>query len=245
MSEPPLVLAVECASRIASVALVRDSQVLVVRSARSDQHHAESLLSEIDGALAEAGCRLDAVEAFAVSVGPGAFTSLRIGISTVKGLAFGSDRPVAAVSTLAAIAQAVAPSSTPAPLVAVLDARRGEVYAGVFDAAGEFVVAVGDEGVETAETQAAQLPRGARLIGELPPHWLDALRELGRDDLDVLDFGSPPPRALAVARLGQVALRAGEGVSAERLTPNYLRRPEAEEKRLAAASSLDTSEKLQ
>ena len=126
MSAAPLILAVECATRGASVAIVRGAETLSLRSGTSDQHHAEGLLAEVDAALREAAVGLDDLEAFAVTVGPGAFTSLRIGLATVKGLAFGSRRPVAAVSTLAVIAQA-APADWPR-VAAVLDARRGELY---------------------------------------------------------------------------------------------------------------------
>ena len=88
----------------------------------------------VDAVLGAAKVSLASVECFAVSIGPGSFTSLRVGLATVKGLAFGSDSPVAPVSTLAALAwEAVrAAGSTEVDVAAALDARRGEVYGGVF-----------------------------------------------------------------------------------------------------------------
>lgn len=243
MSDAPLLLAVECATRVASVALARGSEVLAVRSAPSDQHHGESLLAEIDALLREAGQPLSAVEAFAVGVGPGAFTSLRIGLATIKGLAFGTDRPIAPVSTLAAVAYAACPGDR--PVAALLDARRGEVYAGLFDASGALPAPIADEAMETAATLATRLPAGAVLLGELPTGLLEELRERGRDDVVSSAVSAAPPRVLAVLALGRAALGEGRGVSAAALTAHYLRRPEAEEKRLAAAGALDTPEKLQ
>lgn len=243
MSDAPLLLAVECATRIASVALARGGHVLAVRSAPSDQHHGESLLAEIDALLGEARAPLSAVDAFAISVGPGAFTSLRIGLATVKGLAFGTERPIAPVSTLAAVAYPACPGG--GAVAALLDARRGEVYAGLFDASGELPTPIAEEGVETAATLAARLPAGAALLGELPTGLVDDLRAHGREDVTPLPGSAPPARVLGVVALGAACLAAGQGVSAAALTAHYLRRPEAEEKRLAAAGALDTPEKLQ
>jgi tRNA threonylcarbamoyladenosine biosynthesis protein TsaB len=242
VSPAPLLLAVECATRTASVALARGEEIFAVRSAHSDRHHAESLLAEIDALLSEAGSELPDVEAFAVTIGPGAFTSLRIGLATVKGLAFASDRRVAPVSTLAAVACGAPPGTE--RVAAVLDARRGEVYAGAFDVSGRLPRAVGAEVVATAELLAAQLAPGTRLIGEIPPALVERLRAAGRGDLEPLETAGAVPRAVAVARLGAAVLAAGRGLTAAALVPRYLRRAEAEEKRLAAAS-LDTGKKLQ
>jgi tRNA A37 threonylcarbamoyladenosine modification protein TsaB len=79
----------------------------------------------------------------------------------------------------------------------------------------------------------------------VPEALLAALRKAGRADLCAARVHELPPRAGSVAVLGARALERGEGVPAERLVPRYLRRPEAEEKRLAAAGSLDTSGKLE
>ncbi|MFL5272386.1 MAG: tRNA (adenosine(37)-N6)-threonylcarbamoyltransferase complex dimerization subunit type 1 TsaB, partial [Anaeromyxobacteraceae bacterium] len=87
--------------------------------------------------LAEAGRDLRDVEAYAVGLGPGSFTGLRIGLATWKGLAYGRRRPLAGASSLAAMALAAAPSAPgDALLVPLLDAKKGEVYAGFYVARG-------------------------------------------------------------------------------------------------------------
>ncbi|MEZ4218433.1 MAG: tRNA (adenosine(37)-N6)-threonylcarbamoyltransferase complex dimerization subunit type 1 TsaB [Myxococcota bacterium] len=245
-----LLLAIECASRRASAALAREGEgVVAVREADPALPHAASLLPAVDALLAGTGVHLDDLDAFAVAVGPGAFTSLRIGIATVKGLAFaapGVAPVVAPVSTLGAIAlETFEGASTEAsvderPVAAVLDARRGEVYAGVFErplppagTADRLAPASPGERVEAVAALARALPPRARLAGEPPRALLDALRDAGRDDVEL----APPParpRAAAVAALGRAQLASGRVVEAAALAPRYLRRPEAEEKRLRA-----------
>lgn len=243
MSAAPLQLAIECATRVASVAVARGDEILALRQGASDQHHAERLLAEIDAVLRDANVALEQIEAFAVTVGPGAFTSLRIGLATVKGLAFGSARPVAAVSTLAVVAHGAPPEWK--RVAAVLDARRGELYAGEFDRAGSLPVPIGDEAVESPAALAARVGPGTRLVGELPAGLAEALAEAGRPDLVPIEEPQPAPRAVALAALAGPILAAGQGTAASALAPRYLRRAEAEEKRLAAGGSLDTPQGLQ
>jgi len=234
-----LLLAMESASRTASVALLRGETVLGTRMSADGQHHAESLLPQVVSLLEEAAARPGDIDAFAVGIGPGAFTSIRIGVATIKGLAFGSDRPIAPVSTLAAIAQAAfAENPGAAQIVAALDARRGEVYTAEFarGSGSPGFSLVQAEGLGSAATIAATAGRGAGIAGELPPRFGELLAEAGREDLELLP-ASHRPRALAVASLGRDALVAGETTLASQLTPQYLRRPEAEETRLAAESA--------
>ena len=105
---------------------------------------AESLLPAVEDLLRAAGCELAAIEAFALSIGPGSFTGLRVGIATVKGLAFGTPRPVAPVSTLAALA--VGAGRADVPVVPMLDARRGEVYAAAYAGGGTLARPIVAEG---------------------------------------------------------------------------------------------------
>jgi tRNA threonylcarbamoyladenosine biosynthesis protein TsaB len=163
VSEPgaPLLLAVETATAAPSLALWRGEALLGERAADPARATAEALLPALDALLADAGVALSAVAGFAVSIGPGSFTGLRIGVATVKGLAFGTDCPAVAISTLAAIA---AHASGAAPVAAVLDARRGEVYAAGF--AGGRAADWLPEGVHPIAALAERLPAGCRVVGE-------------------------------------------------------------------------------
>jgi len=218
----PLILALETATNRASAALLRAEQVIAVARSDTERHHAEAILGILDAVFEQAGVALPAVEAFAVAVGPGGFTSLRVGLSTVKGLAFGSALPVAGISTLAA--QVAAVDGQGEPLLSVLDARRGELYAGLF-ADPERAPMLAEGVYRPAELPA--LPASTALCGHGVAALAPALREATGLALPV----RPAFESLvaAVGRLGARALARGEGQSAAGLEPRYLRRSQAEE----------------
>jgi len=219
-----LLLAIECATKGASVALLRDGVLVDEKSAPDGRHHAETLLGLVDTVLAGDEVALGDIDAFAVSVGPGAFTSLRVGIASVKGLAFGSSAPVAPVSTLAALAFEVAPElSAGRPVAALLDARRDEVYAALFRGDAEPF----PEGVYAVEEMAARLPLDCVLVGSGADCHEAVLRGLGEREF----LPGRGPRARSVGALGLEALARGEGVAASVLQPRYLRRSDAEVQR--------------
>lgn len=222
-----MILALETATLATSVALLRGEDLVAEWTAVDPQPHSERLLPAVDALLRGVGASLADVDGFAVSIGPGSFTGLRIGIATVKGLAFGSGRPVAAVPTLEALALGGCDGS--APVAALLDARRGEVYVAIFDAAG---VALGPEAVLTPDALAPRLPPGARIVaGEGAESVAAALMARLGEKVRVL----PPPAGLAraypVGLLGARALARGEGTDAAQVTPRYVRRAEAEVRR--------------
>jgi len=229
----PLLLAVETATRVMGVALLAGDRLVAELRSDDARLHSERLLPAIDRVLALADVSLDAVEAFAVSVGPGSFTGLRIGLATVKAFALDERRPVVGVSTLAALAaNAVA---APGPVAAILDARRGECYAAVCAQAGEPEPSGVSESVFTPEVLAERLPRDAALVvGEDAEAIAGRLAEL-RPDLRV----QPPivgvASAVAVGRLGRALLGAGRAVAAADLAPRYVRRAEAEARRTGEA----------
>jgi tRNA threonylcarbamoyladenosine biosynthesis protein TsaB len=227
-----LLLALETAGRTPSAALLRGDELLAVERGREGSSGAEALLPCIDAVLGAAGAALADVEAFAVAVGPGSFTGLRIGVSTVKGLAFGDGRPVAAVPTLAAVAMTAPPGQGPA--VTLLDARRGELYAAVFALDDGLPRALEPaEGVYTPEQLAPHLPARCVLVGDGVPLCADVLRERVGPELRV--GPSADAGAEAVGRLGLRQLASGDATTAERLAPRYIRRAQAEVQRTGQA----------
>ena len=129
-----LILNIETATRNCSVAVARDGQVLAYREiAEQGYTHAEKLHVFIEEVMQEAGVALTELEAIAVSKGPGSYTGLRIGVSAAKGLCYALQKPMLAVDTLAVLAHAVSVES--GLIIPMIDARRMEVYAAVFNAA--------------------------------------------------------------------------------------------------------------
>jgi tRNA threonylcarbamoyladenosine biosynthesis protein TsaB len=231
-ADDPLILALETATTFASVALLRRGALLAELTSTGSRPHSERLLPGVDRVLAAAGVTLAEVGAFAVSIGPGSFTGLRVGVATVKGLAFGDERPVVPVPTLAALAASAAASAE--PVLSCLDARRGEVYAAAWGpgaAAREPLLA---EGVFTPEALARAAPRPCTLVG-CPGE--EAVLESVRAALGPeARLAEPaPPRAYFVGRLALLLLARGAAVAASRLAPRYLRRAEAEARRTGEA----------
>lgn len=220
-----LLLALECATSTASVALLRDGEIACEEVSEDRRHHAQTLLGLVDRVLKRSAVEFGEIEALAVSVGPGAFTSLRVGIATVKGLGFGSSMRVAPVSTLQALAFEVAPEEARGlPVAALLDARREEVYGGLYAANSMRPEESLPEGVYAVEELAARLPASCALVGSGADLHAAAL---GAGPLRVV-WPARAPRARWVARLGADALARGEGVLVAALVPRYLRRSDAE-----------------
>jgi tRNA threonylcarbamoyladenosine biosynthesis protein TsaB len=134
-----MILQIETATTVCSVALAKDGKVLAYRQVNERNIHAEIITLFIDELIAEAGIQYAAIDAVAVSSGPGSYTGLRIGISTAKGLCYALDKPLIAVETLAAMADGIRAEENidgNTLLCPMIDARRMEVYTALFDAAG-------------------------------------------------------------------------------------------------------------
>jgi tRNA threonylcarbamoyladenosine biosynthesis protein TsaB len=134
-----VVLGVDSATADAVVGVTTDGEV--VREARIDPgpdgrpRHSQVLLGEIEQSVEEAG-GWKAIDRIAVGVGPGSFTGLRIGIATARALAQARGISIAPVSSLAALARGISESDATAPALPLIDARRGEVFAALYDAGG-------------------------------------------------------------------------------------------------------------
>jgi len=226
---------------MASVALLNEGTVLAQEQGPPGQHHSENLLPMVDRTLLAADVVLPEVDCFSISIGPGAFTSLRIGLATLKGLAFGRDQPVAAVSTLQALALSAKRAGRikgGGPIVPMLDARRGEVYAAAYEEDSLLEaepVEVLPSSVYSAADLVRALPEGGLFVGEGASVVASSDVALDTDRFSV-ELGQPSvPNAVAVAIIGRAYLEAGRGGSADSLVPRYVRRAEAEAQRTARA----------
>ncbi|HEY6940405.1 tRNA (adenosine(37)-N6)-threonylcarbamoyltransferase complex dimerization subunit type 1 TsaB [Dokdonella sp.] len=211
-------LAIETATESCSVALLSGER-LFARSELAPRRHAELLLPMCDEVLAEAGLARRGLDAIAVGCGPGAFTGVRLAVSAAQGIAFALGIPVVPVSSLAALALQ-APDGD-APILAVIDARMGEIYAGWFRRRPDGLVEP-----SSAETvgPAAGLPLATRaachVVGSGWSTYRDVLRErLGGEP--AWAEGDRFPQAVDVARLAWS--RFGDAVAPEQALPVYLR----------------------
>jgi tRNA threonylcarbamoyladenosine biosynthesis protein TsaB len=203
--------------------VARDDRVVAEVVEPSAQSHGGVLPRLVQTALARAGVGWEALDGLAVSIGPGSFTGLRIGLALAKGIAFAGALPIAAVSTLEALAWAAEPA--PGDLVwAVLDARMREVYAASFErTAAGLVRRTPDEALRPAAL-APRIAASALVVGDAAA----VHPELGAQGARILPFASHHPRGGMVARLGGAILRAGAASDVGRLEPVYVRASQAE-----------------
>jgi len=124
-----LILSIETAISVCSVALHREGKLVGCLELHQDNVHAQKLMPAIKSLMDRSGIETAELEAIAVSAGPGSYTGLRIGVSTAKGLAYAHDLPLIAVDTLSALAYRASEAVEPEDfLIPVIDARRMEVY---------------------------------------------------------------------------------------------------------------------
>ena len=131
------IILVETSTALCSVALAEDGQITAYRESSAPKAHASLTAVFIDEMLKERGIAIADCDAVCVSMGPGSYTGLRVGVSTAKGLCFGSGKPLLAVGTLdTLVAQAAeatsGPTGDPRFIIPMVDARRMEVYTAVF-----------------------------------------------------------------------------------------------------------------
>jgi tRNA threonylcarbamoyladenosine biosynthesis protein TsaB len=238
--DAPVILAIETATRAGSVAVTRGAQILASTIGDASASHSTDLIENIDRVLRAANLQLSEVDLFAVAVGPGSFTGLRIGLATVKSLAVALKRKCAGVSTLAAVALAAGESKR---TIALLPAGRGEVFAQMFSVRAGEVTALDEAMHISPETLLSKYGSHSQLTwaGEGAYAQLEALRSEAEQRNVLLAVGVLQTSGWLVApenhkiaeTVAQIALRdhsAGRLVEPEHLHADYIRPSDAEMK---------------
>jgi tRNA threonylcarbamoyladenosine biosynthesis protein TsaB len=217
---PMRLLALDTSTEACSVALLLDAEIRL-RCEITERSHAELVLPMVDDLLREAGLGLQELDALAFGRGPGAFTGLRIATGVVQGLALGANRPVVAVSSLAAVAEQVS-VAVGGTVLACNDARMGEVYWGVFRRETDGGMScVGPEVVSPPEAVGAGVPPARHAAGNALARYPALAARLASAGLRLYD--GIRPRADAVARLGRLEFAAGRILAPEMALPTYIR----------------------
>lgn len=220
-----LILAVETATSRQSVALVQDFEVLSKQEWDSVGSHSRQLIPTIDGVLAPLGLHIQDLDGIAVSIGPGSFTGLRVGLASVAGFRLVSDVRVVAVPTLEAMAWNLYGETK--LLCPILRSRAGEVYWALFQWKDNRLVRISDDRVGGFSALAESIEEPVLVYGE---GWLANREAL----LGVLgSYACEPERnamqasAVSVAKAGLPLLKSGQYAELG-LTPRYVQRAEAE-----------------
>lgn len=215
-------LAIDTSAEACSIALFRDGDTLSFFE-HAPMRHAELLLPAVQSLLNEAGMILEDMEAIAFGQGPGSFTSLRIGIGVVQGLAWGAGLPVIPVSSLAALAQAAVNEAAPgySSICVAVDARMQEVYTANFRCGSEGIVAL--EGVERVcePGLAGALPGGPYLAAGNGFERFSQLDGLAQGAIQCLP--EIRPQAEQVCTLALDWLKDNEPLPAGMAQPMYIR----------------------
>ena len=219
--DPMRVLALDTTTDVGGAVVGTDGLLEAAVLLRTPRTYSETLLPAVDSVLGQVGRSLEEIDLLAVTTGPGSFTGVRIGLALVKAIGQSRAIPGVGVSTLEALARSFAES--PRPVAAMLDARREQVYVGLYN--------------EGAARLAAreQVVDPERWLGDLPPDldplfvgtgaaaYRSRIRASGRGEWL---FGEQPPLLAAVIRLA--AERADQAGPVESIRANYLRPPDAE-----------------
>lgn len=229
-----LILALDSTAADGSVCLFQDDRCLVSFSTSLGHNHSETLLPMIEQVLSISGKTARDVDVFACSVGPGSYTGIRIGVATVKGLAFAQDTPCVGVSSLEALAQC-APSRPGDLICASLDARNNRVFAALFENTDGVVRrltpddALGvDEMITRIRTVRSNFTESVPLTLSVGDGSKPLLRGLGNTCDAFLPVCDRAGTALGVARIALRQALSGETVSERELKPVYLRSSQAE-----------------
>lgn len=227
------ILAFDSTAKAASCAVVDDGRLLSVFNIDNGLTQSELLLPMAEDILRSLGLKFEDIDAYAVSVGPGSFTGVRIGVSLVKGIAFGRNIPCIEVSTLDALAENLA--GLEGILVPCMDARRKQVYNALFSFEnGERKRLTEDRAIsldELADELKDYIGKHIYISGDGYKVAKDALNDAG-----ILTAETPElllnENAGSVAKIAYQKYLSGEYVSDSEISPTYLRLPQAERERL-------------
>lgn len=212
-----IVLALDTALDRTAVALSDGRRLAVSQAEAMERGHAERLMPMVAAVMAEAGLPLSAIDRIAATVGPGSFTGIRIAVAAARGLALALGRPAVGVGTLEALAASVA-FKPDGPVLAAVDARRGEIYAALYSRDGAEILA--PFAATAADVLAAVADRAAVIVGSGAPILAHEARILGQRVPSLEPLAGPDPLVVA-------ALAARLPADAPAPVPFYIRPPDA------------------
>ncbi len=226
------ILGLDCSTPVTAIALLNNDQLLVEAILNTKKTHSQKLMPLIDKVLFETGVNIRDVDGFAVSLGPGSFTGLRIGLTTVKALAWALNKPLVGIPTLDGLAlNAQGVSGVVCP---ILNARRNEVYTCLykldnhnqFTKLSDYMALKPLELIEVLKSKNEQIV----LLGDGVEEYAKLFKDELGDNLCILTSANRLPRASQIGYLGWKRLQKGEADNVMQISPLYIRKSEAEVK---------------
>ena len=216
-------LAIDTSTNTASLALVRESEVIAELTWQCGQNHSTELLPRLASLLSQAKLSIKDINSIIVAKGPGSYNGLRVGISTAKGLAFSLGIPIVGISTLEV--EAYQHADTNLPVCPIFNAGRGEIATAIYQTRRNKWQQIISEHITTMETLCAQIATKTIFCGELTASIADQLRRKLKQKAIISSPAARLRRAGFLAELGQKQMEAGNFDNPATLQPIYLRRP--------------------
>lgn len=215
------ILALETATRRATIALLDGERVVAARSHEDPFTHAERIVPLIDEVFAETGYGKSSLDLIACGIGPGSFTGVRIALATGKGIALALDRALIGIGSLRAMAGGISRDEQAPSVIPLIDARKSEVFVAVYGSDGSEQAAPSHVArASLAELLAPRLTAGAVVVGEIAAA-LDIPEAAIRRG-----FSTDLPDAAVIGRLALARAQAGDFDSLDELEPAYVRPPD-------------------
>lgn len=219
-------LAIDTSTMTGGIALMEEENLIAESRLNVKVSHSERLVKELDHILNQSSLNIDDIDIFAISIGPGSFTGLRVGLSTVKGLVYQSSKKIVSVSSLEALAYSL--PFCKYPICPMLDARKKEVYTAIFLWGDERLVKIMDEQVIGIDDLLSKIIEKTVFLGDGVILYKDKIRSFLGDKAIFVFPQDIYPSPASVAYLGMIKAKMGKFDDPATLTPRYMRRSEAE-----------------
>lgn len=223
------ILAVDSSGLVASVAILEDENIIAEYTVNFKKTHSQTLLPMLDEIVKMTETDLNSVDAIAVAAGPGSFTGLRIGSATVKGLGLALDKPIISVPTVEGIAYNI--GVTDAIICPILDARRGQVYTGIYGYEEDKFVVLEEQmatSIEDILDKLATYNKRVIFMGDGVPVFKEIICEKLKCKYSFAPAHINKQRAASVAARGAIYYDQGKLETAAEHNPEYLRLSQAE-----------------
>ncbi len=226
------ILGMDSSGLVASIAVVENDILVAEYTVNHKKTHSQTLLPMLDEIVKMTELELDSIAAIAVAAGPGSFTGLRIGAATVKALGFALEKPVVSVPTCHGLAFNL--WGTDKLVCPILDARRNQVYTGIYQFIDGRLDVIMDQdamGIDELVVRLNALDREVIFVGDGIPVYSDYIKENLKTGCSFAPVGFNRQRASSVAALGLQMFEEGKYQSADDHKPIYLRKSQAERER--------------
>jgi len=215
-----ILLSADTSSSRFSIALLRGGSTIAFFESESINRHSSDLLPQIDRLLKEALCDMSDVDGFCIGLGPGSFTGLRVGVTTIRGLAMALKKPIVGVPSIDALAYNV--NSAKGQVCVIIDARQGKVYGRIYSNSEKGLRADGDILLLPIRDILAKIKKNTLFLGDAIGLYRKIIEEDMRLSIEFAPEALWYPKAQVIGRLGFNRLKASKVANVMTLAPLYI-----------------------